>query len=146
MNEFLQKRILRKLESLPDERAYQVLDYIEFLESRYGRGAGAVTSLQKIAETVQDTLRAGRLPAAAIRGTMDAVKSAGRVMEGLSAAGKAVVDEVTRADDEAEPRRADLAAEDAEDSAASTDTDHDDASTNDRSGNGTTDRRDAGSA
>ena len=145
MNEFLQKRILRKLESLPDERAYQVLDFIEFLESRYGRGAGAASSLQKIAETVQDTLRAGRLPAAAIRGTMDAVKSAGRVMEGLSAAGKAVVDEVTRGD-EAEPRRADPSAEDAEDSAAPTDTDHDDASTNDRSGNGTTDSRDAGSA
>ena len=35
MNEHLRDRILRKLESLSDERGYQVLDYAEFLESRY---------------------------------------------------------------------------------------------------------------
>ena len=35
MNEHLRDRILRKLETLSDERGYQVLDYVEFLESRY---------------------------------------------------------------------------------------------------------------
>ena len=35
MNEHLRDRILRKLETLSDERGYQVLDYAEFLESRY---------------------------------------------------------------------------------------------------------------
>ena len=83
------ERILRKLAGLPDEKIYQVLDYIEFLESKYSAGAGDASAFQKIAETVEDTLRAGRLPAAAIKGTMGAVDAAGRVMRGLNAAGQA---------------------------------------------------------
>lgn len=96
MNELLRKRIERKLESLPDERAYQVLDFIEFLESRYGQGAPPATPLDKLAERVQDTLRAGRVPAAAIRSTMDAMETAGRVLDGLAQAAKAAVSEVTK--------------------------------------------------
>lgn len=95
MNEFLKKRIERKLESLPDERVYQVLDYIEFLDSKYAsRSSTEPSPLQKFAETVEDTMRAGRLSASAIRGTMDAMSAAGRVMGGLAAAGKSVVDQV----------------------------------------------------
>ena len=41
MNEHLRDRILRKLETLSDERGYQVLDYVEFLESRYAERAVA---------------------------------------------------------------------------------------------------------
>ena len=103
MNEFLRKRIERKLETLPDERVYQVLDYIEFLESRYAaRSPGDASPFQKLAETVQDTLRAGRVSASAIRGTMDVVSAAGRVMSGLAAAGKAVVDQVSPEEETAE--------------------------------------------
>ena len=99
MNEFLKKRIDRKLEALSDERVYQVLDYIEFLESRYAaHPAEPPSTLQKLAETVEDTLRAGRVSATAIKGTMDAMSAAGRMMSGLAAAGKAVVDEVTGAE------------------------------------------------
>jgi hypothetical protein len=95
MNEFLRKRIERKLASLPEERVYQVLDYIEFLESKYAaRSTVEPSPLQKLAETVEDTLRAGRVSASAIKGTMDAMSAAGRVMSGLAAAGKAVVDQV----------------------------------------------------
>jgi hypothetical protein len=96
MNEFLKKRIDRKLETLSDERVYQVLDYIEFLESKYAaQSAPPPSALQRLAETVEDTLRAGRVSASAIKGTMDTMAAAGRVMGGLAAAGKAVVDEVT---------------------------------------------------
>ena len=95
MNEFLKKRMERKLEALPDERVYQVLDYIEFLESKYAARAPVQPSpLQRLAETVEDTLRASRVSVSAIKGTMDAMSAAGRVMSGLAAAGKAVVDEV----------------------------------------------------
>ena len=95
MNEFLRKRIERKLESLPDERVYQVLDYIEFLESRYAaRSSGEPSPLQKLAETVEDTLRAGKIGVGAIGKTMDAMSAAGRVVSGLAAAGKSVVDQV----------------------------------------------------
>jgi hypothetical protein len=96
MNEFLKKRIDRKLEVLDDARIYQVLDYIEFLESKYAtRPVASPSTLQKLAETVEDTLRAGRVSSSAIKGTMDAMSAAGRMMSGLAAAGKAVVDEVT---------------------------------------------------
>lgn len=95
MNEFLSRRILRKLETLPEERVYQVLDYIEFLESRYAeRAAASASPLQRLAETVEDTLRAGRVSVNVVRGTMDAMSAAGRMMDGLAAAGKSVVDQV----------------------------------------------------
>ncbi len=35
MHDVLRTRLLRKLESLPEAQVYQVLDYIEFLESKY---------------------------------------------------------------------------------------------------------------
>lgn len=95
MNELLAKRIMRKLEALPDERVYQVLDYIEFLESKYAqRSAPGASPFQKLAETVEDTLRAGKVGVNVVRGTMDAMSAAGRVMTGLAAAGKSVVDQV----------------------------------------------------
>jgi hypothetical protein len=98
MNEFLWKRIERKLAALPDDRVYQVLDYVEFLESRYAsQEAGSSSPFQKLAEKVEDTLRAGRVPVTAIRSTMDAMSAASRLMGGIAAAGKAVVDDFTAA-------------------------------------------------
>jgi hypothetical protein len=98
MNEFLWKRIERKLAALPDDRVYQVLDYVEFLEARYAaQGEAFPSPFQKLAEKVEDTLRAGRVPVSAIKSTMDAMSAAGRLMSGLAAAGRAVVDEVTGA-------------------------------------------------
>lgn len=98
MNEFLWKRIERKLAALPEDRVYQVLDYVEFLESRYAtQEATAASPFQKLAEKVEDTLRAGRVPVTAIRSTMDAMSAASRLMGGIAAAGKAVVDEVASA-------------------------------------------------
>lgn len=95
MNEFLKKRLERKLETLPEERVYQVLDYVEFLESKYAAAAEETPApFQRLAETVEDTLRAGKASASVIRTTMDAMSSAGRMVSGLAAAGKAVVDQV----------------------------------------------------
>lgn len=100
MNDLLWERLKRKLETLPDDKAYQVLDYLEFLESKYAtRGAGAAP-FQKVAETLEDTMRAGRVPVTVIKGTMDVVAKAGRFMEGLAAAGKAAVEEVAKQADE----------------------------------------------
>ncbi|MEE8249546.1 MAG: hypothetical protein V3R59_04890 [Gammaproteobacteria bacterium] len=93
MDELLKKRILRRLENLPNDKAYQVLDYIEFLESKFGSRSGPST-LEKIADRVEDTLRAGRASASAIKGTRDVFDAAGRVMQGLADAGKTVVDEL----------------------------------------------------
>ena len=92
MNELLRERIRLRLEALPDEQAYQVLDFIEFLESKYAQRAARPAGFQKVAETLEDTMRAGRVPVKIIRGTMDAVGKAGRILEGLAAAGRAAME------------------------------------------------------
>ena len=97
MNDLLKQRILRSLEALPEERAYQILDYIEFLESKYGERARPTGILARLTETVEDTMRAGKLPIQAISGTMGLMDSASRVMRGIAAAGQAVVDEAVKA-------------------------------------------------
>ena len=59
MNEHLRDRILRKLETLTDERGYQVLDYVEFLESRYAeRTSPTASTFTKFTEAIEDKLRA----------------------------------------------------------------------------------------
>lgn len=96
MNDVLRERLLRKLEVLPEEKVYQVLDYIEFLESKFAERPAGAPAFQKVAETLEDTMRAGRVPITIITGTMDAVGKAGKFFEGLAAAGKAAVDQVRR--------------------------------------------------
>ena len=96
MNDVLAERIRRRLDTMSDEQAYQVLDYVEFLESKYAQRAAGAPAFQKVAETLEDTLRAGRVPVNIIRGTMDAVGKAGKFLEGLAAAGKAAVEDATK--------------------------------------------------
>jgi len=97
MNDLLKQRILRSLESLDDEHGYRILDYIEFLDSKYAKRANPSGLFAKITDTVEDTMRAGKLPIQAISGTMGLMDSAGKVMKGLAAAGEVVVDEAVRA-------------------------------------------------
>lgn len=96
MNELLRKRLERHLENLPDEQGYLLLDFVEFLEVRYGSGSRKPSTLERIAEGVEDALRAGRLPAAAIRETMSAMDTASRLMQRLAEAGRTAVDELGR--------------------------------------------------
>ena len=100
MNEMLKERLLRKLDALPEEKAYQVLDYVEFLESTYATRPAGAPAFQKVAETLEDTMRAGRVPVTIIKGTMDAVGKAGKFLDGLAAAGRAAVDQVSRKSEE----------------------------------------------
>jgi hypothetical protein len=107
MNDLLKQRIARLLDALSDERGYEILDYIEFLDSKYAERARPGGILAKITETVEDTMRAGKLPIQAISGTMGIMDSAAKVMKGLAAAGQAVVEEAMRAaEDEAPPLEA----------------------------------------
>ena len=98
MNAFLRDRILRKLETLPDERLYQVLDYVEFLDSKYAeRQAPAPGIFTRFAETVEDQLRAGRVSASAISETMNLMNRAMGVLNGVAAAGKSVASDLVSA-------------------------------------------------
>ena len=103
MNDILRERLLRKLEVLSEEKVYQVLDYVEFIESKYAERPAGAPAFQKVAETLEDTMRAGRVPVTIIKGTMDAVGKAGRFFEGLAAAGKAAVEEARKKPAESAP-------------------------------------------
>lgn len=97
MNDVLKQRILRALEALSDERGYQVLDYAEFLESRYAERQRPTNILAKLSDAVEDTMRAGKVPIKAISTTTGLMDGASKVMKGLAAAGQAVVDEAVKA-------------------------------------------------
>src|SRR5688500_1922551 len=97
MNDLLKQRISRLLEALDDEKAYQILDYAEFLTSKYAARSEPEGILARITATVENTMRAGKLPAQAISGTMALMDSAAKVMKGLAAAGQAVVEEAVKA-------------------------------------------------
>ena len=95
MNDILRERLIRKLDSLPDDRIYQIFDYIDFLESRYAqRGAPGANPLQKLAEGVEDTLRAGKISANAVAGTMSVMGKAVSAINSVAAAGKSVATEL----------------------------------------------------
>ncbi len=97
MHESLRQRILSKLETLPEERVYQILDYIDFLESKYAVRSRETSPFQRIAEGVEDTLRASRVSATAIAGTMGVVNKAVGVLSDVATAGKSVAAEVVNA-------------------------------------------------
>ena len=95
MNEHLRDRILRKVDALPDERGYQVLDYIEFLESKYAeRQAPQGNAFTRFTEAVEDRLRAGKVSAAAIAETMGLLNRAANVLNGAVAAGRSVATDI----------------------------------------------------
>jgi hypothetical protein len=97
MNDLLKQRLARALEGLSDERGYQILDFIEFLDSKYAERSRPGGIFAKVTEAVEDTMRAGKLPIQAISGTMGLMDSAAKVMKGLAAAGQAVVEEAVKA-------------------------------------------------
>src|SRR5687767_12707635 len=98
MNENLRDRILRKLEALSDERGYQVLDYVEFLESKFAeRSSPQGNTFTRFSEAVEDKLRAGKVSASAIAETMSLLNRAANVLNGVAAAGKSVANDLVQA-------------------------------------------------
>ncbi len=95
MNDILRERLIRKLDTLPEEKIYQILDYIDFLESKYApKPSTAPNPLKRFAEGVEDTLRAGRVSAGVIGGTMSVMHKAVGVVTDVANAGKSVATEI----------------------------------------------------
>jgi hypothetical protein len=98
MHDVLRQRLLRKIESLPDEQVYQVLDYIEFLESKYAAAAAVEASgLQKFAEGLEDKLRKRAVSPTTIREAFQLISAADRVLSGVSTAGKQILADLGQA-------------------------------------------------
>jgi hypothetical protein len=94
MHDTLRERILRSLDTLPDAQQYQVLDYIEFLASKYNREARRPGSVQRFGDLLEDKMRMQGVALTTIRGTMGVVGTAGRFVSGLTEAGRTVLKEV----------------------------------------------------
>jgi len=102
MNQYLRDKLLQKLETVSDERGYQVLDYVEFLESKYAEkqpaaAAAASNPLSRFADAVEEKLRAGRVSATTIAETMSLMNKAVGVLNGAAAAGKSVASDLMSA-------------------------------------------------
>jgi hypothetical protein len=98
MNPNLRDRLLRKLETLSDERGYQVLDYVDFLESKYAEKAPTpVSLLQRFTDGVEDRLRTGGVAASTVVETMGLLNRAVGVLGGVAAAGMSVATDVASA-------------------------------------------------
>jgi len=96
VNEILRKRIDRHLENLSDDQGYLLLDFVEFLESKYGDESRKPSTIERISEGVEDAMRAGRLPVTAIRETMKAMDAASRMMRKVADAAQGAVNELNR--------------------------------------------------
>ena len=97
-SQHLRERINRRLDTLADDRLYQVLDYVEFLESKYAQRQNPPPNpLQRFAEGVEDKLRAGRVSATTIAETMGLLNRAVGVLNGVAAAGKSVATDLATA-------------------------------------------------
>jgi len=95
MNDILRERLIRKLDTLPEEKIYQILDYIDFLESKYApKVTAAANPLKRFAEGVEETLRAGRVSVGVIGGTMSVMNKAVGVVTDVANAGKSVATEI----------------------------------------------------
>jgi hypothetical protein len=91
MHDILRERIMRKLGALPEEQLYQVLDYIEFLESKYAPGrAPRADGLQRFAEKLEDSMRMRNVAPKVISGTVGAVGTARRVLLDVAGAGREI--------------------------------------------------------
>ena len=107
VNEVLKKQLWRKLEELPEEKQFQVLDYIRFLESEYADVASKGSGFQRVAERVQDEMRRVKAPATAMRETMRAFGAADRVVSSFREAAKEFLVELEAGAPEPPPKTED---------------------------------------
>ena len=83
MSQHIRDRIQRKLATLGEDRLYQVLDFVEFLELKYPPAQPAAANanpLQKFADGVEDRLRTTGLAASTVAEAMGFLNKAVNVL------------------------------------------------------------------
>lgn len=86
---------MRRIESLPEEQVYQVLDYIEFLDTKYGGVPGEASGLQRFAEGIQDKMRQNAMNPSTLREAFQLISTADKVLSSVSKAGRQLMEELT---------------------------------------------------
>ena len=85
---------MRKIESLPEAQVYQVLDFIEFLESKYAAAdmEKQASGLQRLAEGLEDKLRKRAFNPSNLREAFQLLAAADRAISGVTQAGREILD------------------------------------------------------
>ena len=95
MHDLLRARLIRHIEALPEAQVYQALDYVEFLSSKYARETlREPGAFQKFSEMLEDKMRGQGLAFGTIKGALGVMGTAGRVVSGITEAGRTVIREV----------------------------------------------------
>ena len=95
MHDVLRARVVRKIESLPESQVYQVLDFIEFLESKYAPDLKAqTTGLQRLAEGLEDQLRKRAFNPSNLREAFQLIAAADRALSSVAQAGRQLLGDV----------------------------------------------------
>lgn len=84
---------MRKIESLPEAQVYQVLDFIEFLESKYAAAdmEKQASGLQRLAEGLEDKLRKRAFNPSNLREAFQLLAAADRAISGVTQAGREIL-------------------------------------------------------
>ena len=101
MHDVLHNRVLRKIESLPEEQIYQILDYIEFLESKYSPAAmeKQASGFQRLGEGIEDGLRKRSFNPSNLREAFQVIAAADRALSGVAKAGRKMLGELAEGGD-----------------------------------------------
>jgi uncharacterized membrane protein YkvA (DUF1232 family) len=97
VSQHIRDRIQRKLAALGDDRLYQVLDFVEFLELKYPAtqpAAAAGNPLQKFADGVEDRLRTTGLAASTVAEAMGFLNKAVGVLGNVATAAQTAAQKV----------------------------------------------------
>ncbi len=103
MSQHIRDRIQRKLSGLSEDRLYQVLDFVEFLELKYpaAQPSAPANPLQRFADGIEDRLRAGGLAASTVSEAMGFLNKAVGVLGNVATAAQTAAQRVGDAVNEA---------------------------------------------
>lgn len=99
MSQHIRDRINRKLDGFDEQRLYQALDFVEFLEVKYpaAQPAAPANPLQRFADGVEDRLRAGGIAASTVSEAMGFLNRAVGVLNNVAKTGQTVVTDIASA-------------------------------------------------
>jgi len=95
MNDNLRTKITNRLVDLDDEGGRQLNDYMEFLLSRYNKSKRVPSTMQRIAEGIEDRLGPTQIADAASKGASQVVDALDSMISGIAAAAKTVTQDMS---------------------------------------------------
>ena len=104
MNDNVKAKITSRLDYLDDEGGRQLFDYLEFLLSKYNKNKRVPSTVQRIAEGIEDKLGPSQIADAASKGASQVVDALEAMITGIGAAAKSVTQDMTRSE-EPDPER-----------------------------------------